>query len=83
VGQGFAGERPKKRIAPWSGFWEAVDRIGEKARTVRALADVLSVASGELESNTLRSLGILILCEMEGLLEALVSLVRWARRKAR
>jgi hypothetical protein len=64
----------------WSGFWELVDRIREKAMTVRAIADVLSAVDAELEANTVRSLGVLLLMEVDGILSALKGLIGWARR---
>jgi hypothetical protein len=43
------------------GFWDLLDLIREKAMTVRAIADVLSVVDAhELEADTTRSLGMLI-----------------------
>jgi hypothetical protein len=65
----------------WNGFWEAVDRIREKAMTVRAIADVLSCVEAELEPNTVRSLGVLLLIEADAIVAALKSLIRWARRR--
>jgi hypothetical protein len=53
-------------------FWDLVDRIREKAITVRAIADVLSVVdTQDLEPDTVRSLGMLILAEIAGILAAL------------
>jgi hypothetical protein len=65
----------------WSGFWNAIDRIREKAMTVRALADVLSAVDAELEANTVRSLGVLLLMEVDGILSTLKGLIGWARRR--
>jgi hypothetical protein len=62
-------------------FWELVDRIREKAMTIRAIADVLSCVEAELESNTVRSLGVLLLVEVDGILSALKALIGWARRR--
>jgi hypothetical protein len=64
-----------------SGFWELVDRIREKAMSVRAIADVLSCVEAELEPNTVRSLGVLLLVEVDGILSALKTLISWARRR--
>jgi hypothetical protein len=54
---------------------EAVDRIQEKAMAVRAIADVLTVVdTQDLDPNTVRSLGMLILAEVAGILAALRAL---------
>jgi hypothetical protein len=54
---------------------EVVDRIQEKALAVRAIADVLTVVdTQDLDPNTVRSLGMLILAEVAGILAALRAL---------
>jgi len=64
------------------GFWELLDLIREKAMTVRAIADVVSVVDAhELEPDTLRSLGILLLAETGSMLAALDRLGSWGKRK--
>jgi hypothetical protein len=65
----------------WSDFRELVDRLWQKAVTVRAIADVLSaVDATELEPNTVRSLGMLLLVEVEAIFAALKRLSSWGRR---
>jgi hypothetical protein len=65
----------------WAGFWEQIDRIHEKAETVRAIADVLSaVDSSDLEPNTVRSLGMLLLLQVEAIFAALKRLAALGKR---
>jgi hypothetical protein len=70
-----------RKMIQWGGFWEQLDLIGEKAVTVRAIADVLSaVDSTELEPDTVRSLGMLLLVELEGIFASLKRLAAWGRK---
>ncbi len=65
----------------WSDFRELVDRLWQKTVTVRAIADVLSaVDATELEPDTVRSLGMLLLVEVEAIFAALKRLSSWGRR---
>ncbi len=53
-------------------FRDLVDRIREKVMTVRAIADVLTVVdTQDLQPDTVRSLGMLILAEIAAILAAL------------
>ena len=66
----------------WGGFWEQLDRIHEKAETIRAIADVLSaVDATELEPNTVRSLGMLLLLQVEAIFAALKRLGSWGKQR--
>jgi hypothetical protein len=73
----------------WAGFWRKLESIHEKAMTVRAIADVLSAAvqwpalgvdATELEPDTVRSLGMLLLYQVEAIFAALKSLAAWGKR---
>lgn len=65
----------------WAGFWRKLDSIHEKAMTVRAIADVLSaVDATELEPDTVRSLGMLLLLQVQAIFAALKSLAAWGKR---